>query len=275
MRIIDFINSAMVGAAAYTPTKPYTGKLPTKVVRKGSKGASAKAVQSFLNWCMNAGLKEDGVAGDKTVKAIKKYQKRYKLKVDGIFGGKCLAKAKKIVEAHKPKPTPTPTPKPIDPLQPWYDALKTQYDWSKNQKYHFNSEPTVANSKKEGTCITYPAVALQRLGLLPKGKYFYFNPNTNKIGGTGAEYAKKHTEIYSISYPNKTVAQLWKEGKIKKGDIVGYDNPNYHTMAFMGKNSKGEFIFDTMGSGKRGVKVKYPYYEKRKIAMIVRLKKVR
>ncbi len=275
MGILDFINSAMLGTAAYTPTKPYTGKLPTKVVRKGSKGASVKAVQNFLNWCINAGLVVDGIAGTNTVKAIKKYQKKYGLKKDGIFGGKCLAKAKKIVAKYEPKPTPTPTPTPIDPLQPWYDALKTQYDWSKNQKYHWNDKPTVANTKKEGTCISYVAVALQRLGLLPKGKYFYLYPKTNKIAGTGAKYAKEHTEIYEISYPNKTVAQLWKEGKIKKGDIVGYDNPNYHTMVFMGKNSKGEFIYDTMGAGKRGVKVKYPYYTKRKIAMLVRLKKVR
>lgn len=110
MGILDFINSAMLGTAAYTPTKPYTGKLPTKVVRKGSSGASVKAVQTFLNWCINAGLKVDGSAGKATVKAIKKYQKKYGLKKDGIFGGKCLAKAKKIVAKYAPKPAPTPTP---------------------------------------------------------------------------------------------------------------------------------------------------------------------
>ena len=34
---------------AYTPTTPYTGKLPTKTVKKGSKGSNVKAVQSFLS----------------------------------------------------------------------------------------------------------------------------------------------------------------------------------------------------------------------------------
>ena len=257
----------------------YTGGLPTTVIKKGSNNKQVKKLQKFLNWWMRnvlgdkntKKLKVDGSCGDKTVKLIKRFQKKYGLKIDGIWGETSNGTAKQIIEAYKPKPAPTPA----DPLQPWFDALKVQYNWSKNQKYHFNEHPTVANSKKEGTCITYPSVSAQRIGILPVGKYFYLNPNTNRISGNGADYVKKHPEIYSVSYPNKTLATLYKEGKIKKGDIVGYDNPNYHTMVFKGKNKKGNFIFDTMGGGKRGLNVEYPYYAKRKVGMIVRIKKVK
>lgn len=159
-----------------------------------------------------------------------------------------------------------------DPLQPWYDALKEQYEWSKNQKYKFSRHPNVTNSKTEGTCITFVAVALQRLGLLPKGKWFWLYPKTKKMNGNADKYVKKHPEIFEVFYPWKTIAELWEEGRIKKGDIIGFDKPD-HTMVFKGFNKNGEPIFDTMGH-KRGLNVTYPSYAKRKVGMIVRLKKV-
>lgn len=112
--IIGYINSAPLMSAAHVPTTPYTGGLPTKTVKKGSKGADAKKVQKFLNWSENAGLKVDSYCGSHTVAAIRKFQKRYKgLKVDGIFGNQCRSKAKKIVAAHAaPTPAPTPAPAP-------------------------------------------------------------------------------------------------------------------------------------------------------------------
>lgn len=111
--IIGYINSAPLMSAAHVPTTPYTGGLPTKTVKKGSKGADALKVQKFLNWSENAGLKQDSYCGSHTVAAIRKFQKRYKLKVDGIFGNQCRSKAKKIVAAHAaPTPAPTPAPAP-------------------------------------------------------------------------------------------------------------------------------------------------------------------
>lgn len=304
-----------VSATSYRPSTPYTGKLPSGTVKDGSKGDDVKAVQTFLNWCDNAKLSVDGVAGNATVSAIKVFQKTYGIIVDGVFGSQSLKKANEIVKAHKPKEeAPKKTVDELaqevldgkwgsgderkekltkagydynavqkkvneileaqkDPLQPWYDAMKAQYEWSKKQKYEFNDHPTVANSKEEGTCITFVAVALQRIGLLPKKKYFYLYPKTMKIAGNGADYVKKHTEIYNLSYPNKTVATLLKEGKIKKGDIIGFGNPAYHTMVFMGMSKKGHPIFNTMGH-KRGLKVRYKAYENRKVNMLVRIRKV-
>ena len=160
--------------------------------------------------------------------------------------------------------------KVADPLQPWYDAMKEQFDWSKNQAYKF-VVPTVASSKNNGTCITFPAVSLQRIGLLPKGKYFYYHPQHKRISGSGADYVKGHKDIYMLLYPHKTVKQLGD--KLQKGDIIGFGNPAYHTMVYMGMKN-GKPIYNTMGH-KRGLGVNYNMYANRKIDMVVRIKKVR
>lgn len=181
------------------------------------------------------------------------------------YMGDCLH-----TDTNKPAATTKTTATKADPLQKWYDAMKTQYNWSKNQLYKWVN-PTVASSKKKGTCITFHSVALQRLKLIPYGTYFYFHPQSKTITGTAAAYVKKHPEIFKLSYPNKTAAELWKAGKIKKGDIVGFGNPYYHSMVFMGMKN-GKPIFNTMGS-KRGLGIYYPLYANRKINMLVSLKK--
>lgn len=251
---------------AHPPTKPYTGKLPSKDVRKGSEGVDVKRLQTFLNWRFGGypltKLAVDGVCGDETVSRIKRfqrlYEKKYGLKVDGVFGAASRKAAAAVVAAYEP-----------DPLKPWYEAMATQYEWSKNQKYNFVT-PTVASSKSNGTCITFVAVALQRLGLLPSGKYFYLYPKTMRIAGNGASYALSHTELFTVWYPNKTVSQMG--ASLHKGDICGFGNPAYHTMVYMGKNSAGQPLWNTMGH-KRGLGVTYPNYANRKVDMIVRLKK--
>ena len=81
----------------YKITKPYTGKLPSKVVRKGSKGADVKALQTFLNWAVGSKLAVDGKAGNNTISILKKWQGKAGLSKDGVFGGKSRAKAKEWV----------------------------------------------------------------------------------------------------------------------------------------------------------------------------------
>ena len=164
--------------------------------------------------------------------------------------------------------------KKADPLQKWYDALKTQYEWMKNSAYGWVNPPTIANSKKKSTCIAEIACALQRLGLLPEGGWFYLNLKTGKINGKCADYVKQHKELFEVLYPNKTIAQLGSN--IHKGDIVAYRGTRGHIMVYMGKDANGNPLFTTMGNKKNhpiGVSVKVPGYAKSKIAMIVRLKK--
>ena len=100
-KIIEWVAGANVASVAYRPKAAYTGTLPKGVVRKGTKGADAKSVQRFLNWCIKAGLAVDGMVGAKTVKAIKKFQKQYGLKTDGMFGAKSKAKAKELIKQYK------------------------------------------------------------------------------------------------------------------------------------------------------------------------------
>ena len=253
---------------AYTPKTAYKGKLPTKTIKKGDRGADVKALKEFLHWRFNFNYTND-VFGSGTEKAVKdfqkKYSKQYGLAVDGVFGKASLKCAKDIVKKYDEKYAK-------DPLQKWYDAMVTQFNWSKNQEYDFVT-PTIASSKTKGTCITFPAVSLQRLGLMPSGGYFYLYPKTMKIAGNsiGVNYVNSHPEIYAVSYPNKTIAELGSN--IKKGDIVGYGNPDYHTMVYMGKNSSGQPIFNTMGHYK-GLSTTYSAYANRKVNMLVRIKKV-
>ena len=245
----------------YKPSKPYTGRLPKGKAGKGDISTNVKAIQQFLNWAINAELPVTGKYKKRTTKAVKMFQSMYGIKATGKFGKKSFTKAYELIADYSG-------------LQPWFDALKTQIKWSKNQKYEFLENPTVKNSKKKGTCITLVAVALQRINLLPSGYYFYLNPNTMRISGNAVSYVKEHKSIFSVSYPHKTVQELWKDGAIKIGDIVGYGNPGYHTQVFMGFNSMGEPLFTSTGGIRRYAKP-VPSYADRNIDMIVRIKKVR
>ena len=256
---------------SYTPKTAYKGKLPTRTLKKGSKNDDVKELQEFLMWRFGPEVecKATGKFGDKTDAAVryfqKKYSKKYGLSVDGVWGSASRKAAKAIVAAYDKKYAP-------DPLQPWFDAMTEQFNWSKNQVYEFNTYPTVANSKYEGTCITFPNVALQRLGLMPEGGYVYLYPSTMRMSGNskGRNWVTEHTEIFEVSYPGKTIAQLGNS--IKKGDIVGFGGSDYHTMVYMGKNSSGQPIFNTMGHYK-GLGVTYSNYANRKVDMLIHLKK--
>ena len=96
MGIIDklksYVNGANIASASYTPKAEYKGTLPKSVVRNGSKGTDVKAVQTFLNWGIGAGLNVDGICGTKTVAAIKAFQKQSGITADGIFGANTKAK---------------------------------------------------------------------------------------------------------------------------------------------------------------------------------------
>lgn len=76
----------------------YTGTLPTLPSRgyfkKGDKGTQVKNLQKFLNWALDGKLGVDGIIGDKTIKAVKKFQDLVRIKIDGLFGKSSLKKAK-------------------------------------------------------------------------------------------------------------------------------------------------------------------------------------
>lgn len=186
----------------YVPSTPYNGSLPSGTVKKGSKGSDVKATQTFLNWCINAKLAVDGNCGNLTGKAIRKYQTQYNLKIDGIFGSASKRKAQEIINKYAPKTEPTLTDKILD-------ACKAQAEWSKNSKYKWQSNPTIAKSKDYETCVTYAACVGQRVNIIPSGKYIWHNSKGKVIGAT---------ENFEIIYPNKKLRDL--KGVLKKGDFV-------------------------------------------------------
>ena len=153
-------------------------------------------------------------------------------------------------------------------LQAWGNAMQTQYEWSKNQKYWWVNPPTIANSRTRGTCVAFPSVSLVRAGLFKDGQWIYLNQDTHRITGNAKEYVLAHPELFQVSYPNRTIAQLGN--KIQAGDIVAYLGGSGHIMVYMGKNSNGEPIFNTMGST-RGLGITYSHYANKKINMLVRL----
>lgn len=83
-----------------TVKKIYSGvfpKLPTRGYFKlGDNSVQVKNLQKFLNWYGGYKLVVDGDIGEKTITAVKKFQKSNGLKVDGLFGKSSLAKAKTI-----------------------------------------------------------------------------------------------------------------------------------------------------------------------------------
>lgn len=83
-----------------TAKKKYSGTFPKLPNRgyfdNGDEGTQVKYLQKFLNWYGDYGLKVDGIIGDKTISAVKKFQKAEKLSADGLFGSKSLAKAKAV-----------------------------------------------------------------------------------------------------------------------------------------------------------------------------------
>ena len=158
-------------------------------------------------------------------------------------------------------------------LDKWFAALEKEYKNAKNSKYVWVEGPTYANSKSKSTCIAEHSVALQLLGLLPKGGYFYYHPTKKQIWGNRRSYVKEHTELFKLWYPHQKLTTMIKKGTLQPGDIVGFGNPGYHSMVYMGTNSSGKPIFATLGHTK-GYKITYSSYANRQVDMVVRLKKV-
>lgn len=74
---------------------PHKIALPT--LRRGDKGSEVELLQKNLNKTISAGLSIDGDFGEKTEKALKKWQNTHKLEPDGIYGKKSYEKMKALI----------------------------------------------------------------------------------------------------------------------------------------------------------------------------------
>ena len=242
-RIIGFVNTAQLASAAYDPSTPYTGKLPTKTVKKGSKGTNVKRVQKFLNWCIKAKLKVDGSCGKHTVAAIKKYQKQYKLKVDGVFGSQSRTKAKKIIAAHQPAPAPAPTPAPAPAPTPApvpVASTAAQLIVAKATEYAY---PVGTSKKKYSYKKGKPTAAYKKALKKYMGKSAkisqtdcgYFVSTCVRAAGVSKSFNclqwKKAPSTMSKVLSGKKIP----DGFLKPGDVIRYKKSSgQHTMIYYG-----------------------------------------
>ena len=235
-KIYEAICEALLNSqgAAYTPTTPYTGGLPSKAVKKGSKGTNVKHVQNFLNWCIRAGLKVDGVCGSKTVAAIKRFQKQYGLKQDGAFGSKSKAKAQAIINAHKPKPQPTPTPQSSTNAQK-IAARAKEYAWP---------EGTAAKTTAYKTGY---AKAVYKTGLkkwmgkkakISQSDCGYFASTCVRASGTSGSFTalpKNHKYEYPPVPSTMRIVSTGGVGSLQAGDIIRYRKKSgQHVVVYIG-----------------------------------------
>lgn len=209
-------------------------------------------LQRWLN------VTQDGIIGQNTVKA---WQKKLGVSVDGIFGPNSMKAWQKYLNDHDGE-------KPVYPEKTIIDkeleACKVQADWMRNSTYGWESNPTVAKSKKKGTCVTYEGCVLQRIGILPSGGYVWHDEG--KVYGNNNKM--------TVTYTRKKPSEL--KSTLKAGDIIIDGDPHdngsgSHVFILTGQWSGNYPIIWDNWSGQDG-KGAYTYKRNRSLIAIIRLK---
>ena len=225
----------------------------------GNGSPTVKAMQRWL------GLSDpDGLWGSNTSKGL---QRRLisggylaKGQDDGIFGAVSMKALQKFLNDNMGKHADYPAETIVDKE---LAACKVQADWMKNSKYEYEKNPTIEKSKKKGTCVTYVACVLQRIGVLSSGQNLWHDEN-GKVYGNNSKM--------TVTYPKKTLHQL--KSQLKAGDIImdgsGVGSGS-HIFILTGKwNGDNPIIWDNWsGQDSKGA---YTYTRNRNVIAVVRLK---
>ena len=208
------------------------------------------------------GASVDGLWGRATSKAVQKW---LGVTVDGYFGPNSVKTLQKWINKVTAS---TPSTSIIDKE---LSACKTQATWMKNYTYKWIQNPTINGSKKYGTCVTYVACVLQRIGILKSGQFIWHN-GKGKVDGANSKM--------SVYYFGGTIKG--NKAKLKRGDIliVGDKSSvgaggNSHIMIFNGTWSGSDpYVWDNQSAtrvrkGKNGL---HTYGGGKKIIAVVRLK---
>lgn len=231
---------------------------------KYGKGGSV-CVRKLQKWL---GIKEDGIWGKGTSTAL---QKKIGVKADGIFGKGSMSAWQKYLNEHDKADYPTPTPS-TSIIDKELSACKVQADWMKNYTYKWVQNPTINGSKKYGTCVTYVACVLQRIGILKSGQFIWHN-GKGKVDGANSKM--------SVYYFGGTIKG--NKSKLKRGDIliVGDKSSvgaggNSHIMIFNGTwdSSNNPYVWDNQSATrvKKGKNGLHTYGGGKKIIAMIRLK---
>ena len=230
------------------------------------------------------GVGVDGILGQGTVKALqrkcgasqinglwgpattKALQKWLGVTVDGYFGPNSVKTLQKwINKATSSSPSSSIIDKELS-------ACKTQADWMKNYTYKWVQNPTINSSKKYGTCVTYVACVLQRIGVLKSGQFIWHN-GKGKVDGANSKM--------SVYYLGGTIKG--NKSKLKRGDIliVGDKSSvgaggNSHIMIFNGTwdSNNNPYVWDNQSATriKKGKNGLHTYGGGKKIIAVIRLK---
>lgn len=144
-------------------------------------------------------------------------------------------------------------------------ACSDQATWMEDSVYGWQSNPTVPKSRYKGTCVTYVACVLQRVGVLQSGQYIWHN-NRGRV--TGA-----NDQMRVMYYNNKTLHQI--KTQLQAGDIImdgsGSDmGSGSHIFIITGTwDGDDPIVWDNhSGQEQRGA---YKYTRDRHIIAVVRL----
>lgn len=232
-----------VSPTTYRPTTPYTGTLPKSTVKDGSKGEDVKACQTFLNWCINAGLSVDGNAKSKTVKAIKVYQKTYGLGVDGKFGKASRAKAADIVAAHAYTPKPYDGPYPNTTVRTTETVSRGGEIVAKAKEYAWPAG--TASSKysysKGSALASYRAALKEYMGKSAKISQTdcgYFVSTCVRSSGIAPKFLAlpgSYKDAYPAVPGTMSIVSKGSVGTLKAGDVIRYrKSSGQHTVLYIG-----------------------------------------
>jgi hypothetical protein len=228
-------------------------------------GTSGSGTVKYLQKWL--GISQDGHWGAGTSKAL---QKKLGVAQDGIFGKASMQALQKYLNTNTKAVYPVAPAKTI--VDKELDACKVQADWMKNYTYKWVQNPTINSSKKYGTCVTYVACVLQRIGILKSGQFIWHN-GKGKVDGANNKM--------SVSYPSGTLKSL--KSKLKAGDIVMVGDKsstgaggNSHICILSGKwdASGNPYVWDNQSASrvKKGNNGLHTYGGGHKIIALIRLK---
>lgn len=247
-RFFGTVQDGVISGQNKTQNKYYPA---LKAVEYGKGGSPC--IKNLQRW---VGTTQDGVLGINTVKA---WQKKLNVSADGIFGANSMRAWQEYLNVHDKAEYPKQTL-----IDKELEACQVQADWMKNSKYEYEKNPTIPKSKYKGTCVTYVACVLQRIGILKSGQNLWHDENGKVYG---------NNDKMTVIYPkNKTLSQLKSE--LKAGDIVmdgtGVGSGSHIFILTGNWNGSQPVIWDNH-SGQQG-KGAYTYTRNRKVIAIVRLK---
>jgi surface antigen len=253
-RFFGTTQDGVISGQKKSESKHYTS---IKSVEFGKGGSPC--IRKLQKW---VGVEQNGVLDEKTVLA---WQKKIKVACDGLFGANSMREWQEYLNTHKKAVYPATTL-----LDKELSACKKQAEWMQNYKYGWDKFPTIPKSKKRGTCVTYVACVLQRIGYLKSGRYIWHDEHGKVTHATSK---------MQIIYPKNQTLKSYKK-HLKAGDIVMAGKASdvgagSHIFILTGRWKDGDpIIYDNhsaerVKAGKSGA---HTYNGKKKIIAVVRLK---